>query len=136
ARVVPVEERERQPVEQTPGAVSLADHLTAHERGRTHADSIPGVAPDASSVLKPPRAHFIIASPSILRGDAMARIPLATRDQIADKEKSAYDAFMESRANRPNIGPYALLLHMPEMAHRLEALRTYLRDETSLPQKR
>ena len=65
----------------------------------------------------------------------MARIPLVTRDQIAEQEQAAYDAFMVSRANRPNIGPYSLLLHMPEMAQRLEALRTYIRDEASLPQK-
>ena len=65
----------------------------------------------------------------------MARIPLATRDRVADKEKPAYDAFMASRQNRPNIGPYSLLVHMPEMAQRLEALRTYLRDEASLSQK-
>ena len=65
----------------------------------------------------------------------MARIPLVTRDQVAAKEQPAYDAFMESRAGRPNIGPYSLLLHMPEMAQRLEALRTYLRDEDSLPPK-
>lgn len=65
----------------------------------------------------------------------MARIPLVTRDQVADKEKHAYDAFMQSRANRPNVGPYTLLLHMPEMAQKLEALRLYLRDEVSLPQK-
>ena len=65
----------------------------------------------------------------------MARIPLVTRDQIAEKEQPAYDAFMLSRAGRPNIGPYSLLLHMPEMAQRLEALRTYIRDEASLPQR-
>ena len=65
----------------------------------------------------------------------MARIALVTREQIAEKEKPAYDAFMASRAGRPNIGPYTLLLHMPEMAQRLEALRTYIRDEASLPQK-
>src|SRR5206468_1142105 len=65
----------------------------------------------------------------------MARIPLVTRDQIVEKEQPAYDAFMLSRATRPNIGPYSLLLHMPEMAQRLEALRTHLRDEASLPQK-
>ena len=65
----------------------------------------------------------------------MARIPLVTRDQIVDKEKPAFDAFMASRVGRPNIGPYSLLLHMPEMAQRVEALRTYLRDEASLPQK-
>ena len=65
----------------------------------------------------------------------MARIALATRDQIAEQDKPAYDAFMASRAGRPNIGPYTLLLHMPEMARRLEALRTHIRDEASLPQK-
>jgi 4-carboxymuconolactone decarboxylase len=65
----------------------------------------------------------------------MARIPLVTRDQIAENEKPAYDAFMASRAGRPNIGPYSLLLHMPEMAQRLEALRLCLRDEPSLSQK-
>ena len=65
----------------------------------------------------------------------MARIPLVTREQIVEKEKPAYDAFMLSRARRPNIGPYSLLLHMPEMAQRLEALRTYIRDEPSLPQR-
>src|SRR5688572_2125586 len=65
----------------------------------------------------------------------MARIPLVTRDHVIEKEKPAYDAFMQSRAGRPNVGPYSLLLHMPEMAQRLEALRTYLRDEASLSQK-
>ena len=65
----------------------------------------------------------------------MARIPLVTRDDIPEGEKSAYDEFMKSRGNRPLAGPYALLLHMPEMAQRLEALRTYIRGETSLPQK-
>ena len=65
----------------------------------------------------------------------MARIPLVTREQIAEKEKPAYDAFMQSRAGRPNIGPYSLLLHMPDMAQRLEALRTWLRDEASLSQQ-
>ena len=64
----------------------------------------------------------------------MARIPLVTREEIADTEKPAYDAFMASRAGRPNIGPYSLLLHMPEMAQRLEALRLCLRDEPSLSQ--
>ena len=45
----------------------------------------------------------------------MARIPLVTREQVAEKEQPAYDAFMQARAGRANIGPYTLLLHMPEM---------------------
>ncbi|WP_089935167.1 carboxymuconolactone decarboxylase family protein [Candidatus Entotheonella palauensis] len=65
----------------------------------------------------------------------MARIPLVTREAIPESEKGAYDAFMESRGGRPNVGPYSLVAHMPEMAQRLESLRTYIRAEESLPQK-
>ena len=65
----------------------------------------------------------------------MARIPLVTRDNVPEEEKGAYDEFIKSRGSRPNVGPYSLLLHMPEMAQRLEALRTYLRGEKSLSQK-
>ena len=65
----------------------------------------------------------------------MARIPLVTRDNVPEGEKGAYDEFIKSRGSRPNVGPYSLLLHMPEMAQRLEALRTYLRGEKSLSQK-
>ena len=65
----------------------------------------------------------------------MARIPLVTRDDVPEGEKGAYDAFIKSRGSRPNVGPYSLLLHMPEMAQRLEALRTYIRGEKSLPQQ-
>ena len=65
----------------------------------------------------------------------MARIPPVTRDDVPDGEKNAYDEFVNSRGSRPNVGPYSLLLHMPEMAQRLEALRTYIRGEASLPQQ-
>lgn len=64
----------------------------------------------------------------------MARIPLVSRETVAESEKSAYDAFLDSRGGRPNIGPYSLIAHMPEMAQRLEALRLYIRAEESLPQ--
>jgi 4-carboxymuconolactone decarboxylase len=65
----------------------------------------------------------------------VARIPLVTRDNIPEGEKGAYDEFIKGRGSRPNVGPYSLLLHMPEMAQRLEALRTYIRGEKSLSQK-
>src|SRR3981189_2701880 len=65
----------------------------------------------------------------------MARITLVTRDQIAEKEKPAYDAFMLSPAGPPKIVPSSCAVPLPEMAQRLEALRTYIRDEASLPQR-
>ena len=65
----------------------------------------------------------------------MARIPLVDRDRIPEQEKAAYDAFIEARGGRPNVGPYSLIAYMPEMAQRLEALRTYIRAEASPSQK-
>ena len=65
----------------------------------------------------------------------MARIPFITPDDVPESERAAYDAFGQKRGSRPNAGPYALLLHMPELAQRLESLRLCIRDEASLPQK-
>jgi 4-carboxymuconolactone decarboxylase len=65
----------------------------------------------------------------------MARIPFVTPDDVLESERAAYDAFVRKRGSRPNAGPYALLLHMPEVAQRLEALRLCIRDEASVPQK-
>ena len=65
----------------------------------------------------------------------MARIPFVTRDDVSEDERPAYDDFAQKRGSVPSAGPYALLLHMPEVAQRLESLRLYLRDETSLSQK-
>lgn len=64
----------------------------------------------------------------------MARIPLVTREHVIESEKGAYDAFAAGRGGEPKVGPYSLIAHMPEMAQRLEALRTYIRAEESLPQ--
>ena len=65
----------------------------------------------------------------------MARIALVTRDAVLPAEQSAYDAFSASRGGEPKIGPYSIIAHMPEMAQRLEALRTYIRNEDSLSRK-
>ena len=65
----------------------------------------------------------------------MARIALVTRGAVPAKEHAAYDAFAAGRGGEPKIGPYSIIAHMPEMAQRLEALRTYIRAEASLPQK-
>jgi len=65
----------------------------------------------------------------------VVRIPIANREEAPEADKDAYDEFMKSRGGRPNVGPYSLRLHMPEMSQRLEALRLYLRDEVSPPPK-
>ncbi len=65
----------------------------------------------------------------------MARIKLVTRDAVPAGEQAAYDAFSKARGSEPKIGPYSIIAHMPEMAQRLESLRTYIRKEASLSQK-
>ena len=65
----------------------------------------------------------------------MARIPTVRRDDIPENERAAFDAFLEKRGGKLNAGPYSLLLHMPEVAQRMESLRLCLRDEASLPKK-
>ena len=65
----------------------------------------------------------------------MARISPVTRAAVPATEQAAYDAFSASRGSEPKIGPYSIIAHMPEVAQRLEALRTYLRKEASVSQK-
>ena len=65
----------------------------------------------------------------------MTRIAFVTESDVPKGERGAYDAFVQARGTQPAAGPYALLLHMPELAQRLEALRLYLREETSVGQK-
>src|SRR5262245_49789670 len=65
----------------------------------------------------------------------MARIAFVTPADVPASERPAYDAFLQARGGRMNSGPYSLLLHMPELAQRVETLRLYLRDEKSLAQK-
>ena len=65
----------------------------------------------------------------------MARIPFVTAADISAGEKPVFDEFVKKRGSVPANGPYALMLHMPEVAQRVESLRLLLRDEPSLPQK-
>ena len=54
----------------------------------------------------------------------MARIPLVSKATIEERDSDAYEAFTLSRGGEPKAGPYSLIAHMPELAQRLEALRT------------
>ena len=65
----------------------------------------------------------------------MARIPVVTPADVPPQERHAYDAFVKRRGKFPESGPYLLLLHMPDVAQKLETVRLTLRDEASVPQK-
>src|SRR5262249_21047919 len=57
-----------------------------------------------------------------------------TEKDVPASERSAYDAFVKQRGKQPDSGPYALLLHMPELAMKYESVRLLLREEASVPQ--
>lgn len=66
----------------------------------------------------------------------MARIAPATRDSVPEEQRAAFDAFVQQRGNVPSQGPLSIMIHVPEMLHRGEHLRAYLRGDTSvLPPK-
>jgi len=64
----------------------------------------------------------------------VARIPPATRDDVPDGEKDAYDEFMRAEAAGPTWAVLAPPAHAGAGLKRLEALRTY-RPGEDLPQK-
>src|SRR5262245_25271392 len=64
----------------------------------------------------------------------MARIPFASRADIPESERAAYDDFLRQRGGQLTAGPYALLLHMPVLAQKLEALRLQIREDSTVPQ--
>ena len=64
----------------------------------------------------------------------MARIPFVTEKDVPANERQAYDAFVKQRGRQPDSGPYALLLHMPELALKYESVRLSIRDEASVSQ--
>src|SRR5438132_8421726 len=71
-----------------------------------------------------------------MREDSMARIPLATRDSVPEKQRAIFDALVQQRGNVPSAGPLAIMIHVPELMQRGEDFRAYLRgDDSSLPLK-
>ena len=61
----------------------------------------------------------------------MARLsPITKKDQLADKDHTAFDAIVASRGAVQ--GPFTMFLHSPALAGRLAHLGAYVRFEGSL----
>ena len=61
----------------------------------------------------------------------MARLPEISRDQLNPQEQQFFDEIVGSRGGVR--GPYGVLLHSPDLAHRVAHTGTYLRFECDLP---
>jgi 4-carboxymuconolactone decarboxylase len=63
----------------------------------------------------------------------MPRLPaLSDRDALPPEARAAFDAIAASRNGRVG-GPFAMLMHSHELAHRVAHVGTYLRFECPLP---
>jgi 4-carboxymuconolactone decarboxylase len=56
--------------------------------------------------------------------------PITTREGLTEKQRAAFDAVVGSRG--AVVGPFTVLLHIPELASAAEAMGGYLRFESSL----
>ena len=63
---------------------------------------------------------------------ARARVPLVERDRATPAQQAAWDTIAQSRG--AVAGPFAALLHSPELAQRIAAAGHYVRFDGPLPQ--
>ena len=63
---------------------------------------------------------------------AHARVPLVERDRATPAQQAAWDTIGQSRGRV--AGPFAALLHSPELARRIAATGHYVRFDGPLPQ--
>ncbi len=61
----------------------------------------------------------------------MPRLPEVTRDQLSPDDQAIYDAIAASRGSVR--GPFAALMHSPDVAGRAAHVGTYVRFETTVP---
>jgi len=66
----------------------------------------------------------------------MARLPLASRESVPEKQRDAFDVILKSLGrNVPRSGPGSVILHIPHAHQRLMGFNKYIRSESSLPKK-
>lgn len=63
------------------------------------------------------------------------RVPVITREQVADEHRAAYDEISAIRGRPPVVGPSSVLVNSPEMALRSNRLSEYLGSSKALPEK-
>jgi 4-carboxymuconolactone decarboxylase len=63
------------------------------------------------------------------------RIPVMTRDQVAEEHTAAYDEIASIRGRPPVMGPSSVMIYSPEMALRANRLSEYLGEQSNLPEK-
>lgn len=63
------------------------------------------------------------------------RVPVMTREQVAEEYRTAYDEITSIRGRPPVVGPTSVMIYSPEMALRANRLAEYLAEQSTLPEK-
>ena len=62
----------------------------------------------------------------------MARIDGMSRDQLSPRQQQLHDAFLKSRPRATLTGPFAVLIHTPDIAEAADRLVNYYRGNSKL----
>ena len=65
----------------------------------------------------------------------MARLPLASRENVPENQRAAFDEIVKSLGSVPRFGPGSVILNVPHAHQRLMGFNRFLRSESSLPKK-
>ena len=63
------------------------------------------------------------------------RVPVVTREEVAEEHRAAYDEIAGIRGVPPVVGPSSVMVHSPEMAVRANRLSEYLGKSDELPER-
>mgnify|MGYP000029368890 CR=1 FL=1 len=63
------------------------------------------------------------------------RVPIVTREDVAEEHRAAYDEIASIRGIAPVVGPSSVMVHSPEMAVRANRLADFLTGEGELPER-
>lgn len=65
----------------------------------------------------------------------MARIPLASRDSVPEKQRAAFDELLKGYGSVPRFGPGSVMINVPQVHQMMNAVNQYLRNDSVLPKK-
>ncbi|MDB5924532.1 MAG: hypothetical protein JWN13_3468, partial [Betaproteobacteria bacterium] len=65
----------------------------------------------------------------------MARLPLASRENVPEDQRAAFDELIKGYGAVPRHGPSSVIINVPKAQQHVNALNKYLRTESSLPKK-